>query len=293
MKRLEKEEIKEVVDIRKKGISYRKIARRFNRSLDTVLKYCKNVKLSESIKLKLKREVEKRQKIFIKKYAKVKPIKYSSINKNKANLLGHIFFDGHLRNEKGRHLITYTNSSLFAINNFVKLMKREFALDCNKIYTGKIVSVYHTAVFLSKILVENLIRDFGEFSTKKGARVPDIIKRSNENIRVSFLRAFWDDEGSISHYGALQGCSKSEMMIKDLVDMHRELGIDCTEQKSKGYSYIAISKKINNMKKFHKKVGFEFGKITRGKNKERFKKDVLHEFLYGTVAQPEKEIYFG
>ena len=119
------------------------------------------------------------------------------------------------------------------------------------------------------------------FSTSKGARVPDLIKTATTEIKASFLRAFWDDEGSISNRGDLTGASVSEPMIDDLIALHRALGIDSIKYMSsripKPVFYLIVRKNRANYQKFVERIGFEYATITKGHNIGKFKKDVLLE----------------
>lgn len=279
MNALDKKEVYNIQKLRLEGNSYKEIAKVIKRSPATVLKYSNNVILSVDAEERIRKKEQVSQIQFVKKYAKEKEITDSPLDEDKANLLGHLFFDGSVSISGTSYRINYTNASLPAIESFIKRVSKTYSIIPSKLQVEKRKSVYYQTSFSSKKLVNKLNNSFGSFSTKNNIGIPQIIKDSSEGIRCAFMRAFWDDEGSISCRGVLQGCSKSERMIDDLVNLHKGLGIKCTKCESRGCYYINISKKKANMILFSKKIGFEFGKITRGINKEKFKKEVLSNFV--------------
>lgn len=202
-----------------------------------------------------------------------------------ARLLGHAFFDGCVVAREGKYILNYTNASQNAVNFFIKLVKLKYGLNpsyCTdfKRHTTRIF----TAEFYCKKLYFHLLNYSNSFSTKNEIGIPDLIKQGFDECKIQFLKAFWDDESCIDVRGRLSGCSKSEKMIFDLVELHAQFGIICT--KSKNLKGISVLRILNNSRSiFAEKINFDFGIICRGYNKGRLKKDVLNSFIDGPVAQ--------
>ena len=107
----------------------------------------------------------------------------------------------------------------------------------------------------------------------------------DEKKITEFLRAFWDDEGTISidlkkRSIKLRGRQKDEKVRNFLLELHREIGIPAREDYDR--LGIIISRR-DNLKKFFEKIGFSHGvKIGRGKGNLRYGKEklqVLREIL--------------
>lgn len=295
MHKLSEEKINQVQRLRKQGIAYKKIAKRLKIGCGSALKYAESVKLSKEAKLKLKKNESENWAKFVRKYAKEKEITDISLNAVKANIIGHLFFDGSVSiNKGGKYRITYTNSSRKSLDCFIKNICAIYSIGAPKIqkHSGK-TPVFHVE-FYSKKLVKSLIDYSHSFSTTKNIGVPGDIKNATEEVVIGFMKAFWEDEGSIRYDGSIVGSSMSEKMIEDLIDLHESLNIKCTKQRnnSNGCFTIYIRDKMNNKLRFAEKIGFSQGKITRGKNKGRFKNDILFGSVSGAIAQsgraPEK-----
>ena len=221
-------QIQSIRSMRTEGLAYRKIAKQLGAGVGSVLKYSSDVQLSNEQLLQLKANEHGAKTIFVFNFAKPKGIKVPELNEDFANLLGHLFFDGHVSNFNGKYVLGYTNSTYAAIQNFSEKLKSCFDLAPAKIFrvSGGKIGWFQLAAY-SKIAYLLLMQIAPTFSTSKDARVPKIIFEASPSVKSAFLRAFWDDEGCISNDGTLIGVSKSEPMIDDLISMHEGLGIDC------------------------------------------------------------------
>lgn len=275
--------IQEIKIQRGKGTGYKTIAKNLDLSPGTTYKYSKNIILPDKAKRNLLNQEKKKQAIFVSNFAKEKEIKYPKFDENFANLLGHLFFDGSVCYSKGKYMLSYTNSSETAITNFVNLLEFCFGLKNPGItkYKGKNIDWYE-AIMYSKKAYNFLLTLSYSFSTTKNIGVPKFIFESNNWVKSSFLRAFWDDEGCISNKGVLSGFSNSKKMIRDLVKLHTQLGIDCYMKSAKsersGFKYkILVRRRDDNFHNFFCDVGFQFGVVTKGYNIGKTKKEVLLE----------------
>src|SRR3989338_4340574 len=240
-----------IKSLRSEGLSFKQIAKQLSLSPATVYKYAKNVVLSDAAKNKIKLVEETSRINFISKFAVQKQITLSHLDAFKSRLLGHLFFDGHV-----------------------------YGLTENYIYqkTGVNVKVY-TVDFYSKNACQDLFSFSNSFSTKQEIGIPKEILNGNETIRSSFLKAFWNDEGSVSCNGNVTGGSKSKRMIFDLKDLHKSLGVECTNYVDNKTCVNILRIRKNSLIHFSQKIGFDYSIITKGKNIGRLKKDVLNEII--------------
>lgn len=286
-------QVQEIRSMRAEGLAYRKIAKKLGAGIGSVLKYSSDIELSAEQILQLKANEYGAKRIFISNFAKPKEIKAPRLNEDFANLLGHLFFDGHVMHDSGKYVLGYTNSTYAAIENFSQKLETCFALKPSKIFRvngGKIGWFQLTAYSKNAYLFLKHISP--TFSTSKKARIPQILFCANVAVKSAFMRAFWDDEGCISNAGELTGTSKSEEMVDDLVKLHQSLSIQCTKsiahRKRWGVIYrIRISRNWENYSQFIAFVGFEHANVTRGYNIGKAKKAVLLEKfnqLYGNSA---------
>jgi len=75
-----------------------------------------------------------------------------------SRILGHLFFDGSVREKKTkRYQVNYSNASIHSVKNFIKLIKSSFDLNPSKIhkYSGKNGKYYQVSVYYKKF-VNNL-----------------------------------------------------------------------------------------------------------------------------------------
>jgi len=284
MKELTKKKIESITHLRKKGHGYKAIAKRLYLSPSTVHKYARQTKLSKIAKLKLTKNQSIREQKFAKVFAKSKEIKTPHLDEKLAFVLGHLFFDGSVSKiSNGQYRFNYTNSSYPAVMAFITNIHNVFGISSHSLLVQKGKNVdWYMATFSSK-KVWTFVKQFSfSFSTKENIGIPNQIKEATQKIQRAFLRTFWDDEGSVSHTGALSGSSKSELMIDDLITMHHLLGIKSRKSinKTSGCYNINLGQRLEKQIKFQKSINFRFGKVTKGHNVGRFKKDVLQKIIY-------------
>lgn len=282
MKALSAQGIIEVKALRSQGIAYKKIASILSLSPATVLKYSKSVRLNNEAKQLLLNNELKNQKKFCGEYSQEKDFRVPKLDEDFANLLGHLFFDGSVCTCNGKFILAFTNASKTAVDNFVSLLWKCMGLRAGKIYLIKGVNVdYYQVECYSKKAYMFLSSISSSFSTTDNIGVPAEIFNANDSIKASFLRAFWDDEGCISHAGTLSGVSKSEKMIRDLVLLQERLGIASwartTIREDGPIHLIVVAKNKPNFARFMYKIGFEHAIVTKGYHIGKAKKDLLLE----------------
>ena len=203
----------------------------------------------------------------------------------KIRVIGHLLFDGCVFQSGFGCSIKYTNSSKQLIDQFIRDIKEVYGI--NK-YTllereGKFAIIYEV-IFRSKLMYEDLIDYFPSYSTSNNTiEIPKIIMENEDNLKLEFLRAFWEDEGSISHTGRLMADLKSEKVINQLATLHKYFGLKYYLYKYKeytGYMYkISLSRTKENTIRFYSLGLFDKAIITHGHNVRKTKKEVLKEAI--------------
>jgi len=269
--------------LRTQGIGFKTIAKQLSCSPASVHKYAKNIPLSKQAKASLIESQKKLRSNFAENYAKEKEIIYPSLSVDLARVLGHLFFDGSVDFTNGKYMLSYCNSSIELINEFVSKACILFSLKAAKISKFKGVNLdWYQSTFYSKKAFY-FVKGFSPcFSTSKNIDLPTEIISAEDSVKESFLLAFWADEGCIDCRGRLTGSSKSKKMIEGLFKLHKSLGIDCKKhlnKKGKAHS-LSIKRTVDNYSKFYQKIGFSKAIVKAGYNLGRYKQEVLAEHLH-------------
>ncbi|MBU0635915.1 hypothetical protein KKE06_02720 [Candidatus Micrarchaeota archaeon] len=143
--------VQNVVSFRKRGISYKKIARLLKLSSSSVHKYAKTIQLSKKKKQMLKQNGIKNQQAFVSRLEK--RILTPCLNADFANLLGHLFFDGSVFcGSNSKFCLSFTNASKKAIDSFLEKINSCFGLGSQKIYktNGKNVDFFEAQIYSKK-----------------------------------------------------------------------------------------------------------------------------------------------
>lgn len=280
------EAIRYLQKCRRDGYSYNELysvlrRKKFNFSLGigTIISYTKHIRLSKNgvkrLKEKIKRDRRKAQKLSIKKqiesgrddwnkylnYDPTKPIKRQpkKLTKEKARLIGHCLFDGYI--DLKNYVIAYFSNIEEQVNSFIDLVKKTYGLN-GEVKSRKQGGYY--CRICSKKAVKDLIKYSPDYSTRSDRKIiiPKEILSGSLEIKRSFLRAFWDDEGAIicnrrkgkgGYYHLtrkLEAFCENENIGKDLQKLHNDLIINSHISRKR----ITISG-TENLKKF-KEVGF-------------------------------------
>jgi len=259
--------------LRKKGYSYSEIANKVKMSRKFAWKIAKDVKFSRKGKNRYHKKV-KGIPIIIK-------IQNKTLTIPKIRIIGHLLFDGTVYNKNYNYIARYINSSRNLIEQFIRDMKEVYGISPTDLEEH---SSYSKVTFKSKYLYVDLMNYFKSYSTSNlSIMVPNSIINSNRNIKLEFLKAFFEDEGSISATGRLMGDLKSKKIIKQLGDLLKEFGFKfgiCSYKEPTGYMYkIYLSKTKDNLINFLRLGLFEKAIVTHGKNKGKTKLEVLKKAI--------------
>ena len=259
--------IKQIKQLRNDGLTLMEIVHKTGLSKTTIFHHVKNIPKSKYLKEKLRLIKIRAQKIganmrrgkTIKKYSFLKPEKWDL---GLINLIAHFLFDGEIR----RTWLAYNNRSPVLIENVLESMKKYFNVSdykkYNNITTGVVRIAYHHV-------------EIASFVRKKADELLDYIPHAPFEHKISFLKAFFDDEGSITfrkNKRIVRGYQHSleilNIVKKLLVDLEIESKID------KKYFELYIYQK-NNLLKFQKLINFTSGiKVNGNRSNSIWKKNL-------------------
>ena len=265
----------DIKKLRKEGHSYGEISKIVKRSRKFVWKKSKDVKFSEHGKKRYHREVKGIVNL-------IKP-QNSKLTVSKIRVMGHILFDGMLTKSKEYHkIIRYINSSKELISQFIKDVKEIYGLEPTAFEIEKGLNLpTYKVTFSSKLMYEDLIKYLSSYSTTKNISLPDSIINANKKLKLEFLRAFFNDEGSISANGRIMADLKSKNILAQIVNMLKEFDLYfkmITYEDYKGKTYkIYLPKNYKNLRQAYELELFDKSIITHGHNIRRKKLDVLKE----------------
>ncbi|OGN20446.1 MAG: hypothetical protein A3F25_02175 [Candidatus Yanofskybacteria bacterium RIFCSPHIGHO2_12_FULL_45_19b] len=172
------------------------------------------------------------------------PKEFTEWTASLVDLIAHTIFDGEINYSDVR----YTNRSRALLENFREKMKLVYD------YEPKRYKKYNEVITLAYNNVE-----LARYVDIKKAELLNKITAFSKELKLSFLKAFFNDEGSVTFLGkkrAVRGYQHS-LMILDLVknllvDFNIESKVD------KKYFEIIVSRK-ENLVKFQKLINFSSG----------------------------------
>ncbi|MBI4158643.1 LAGLIDADG family homing endonuclease [Candidatus Woesearchaeota archaeon] len=218
----------------------------------------------------------------------LKAIKKQSVNLSpqKARILGHLFFDGSVFVSDYHYTISYINSSEKLVRQFISDVGRIYGLypSSFEIGNGSCISFFRVKYF-SKMLYQDVKKYSSSYSTRDMKHIPFKILNGNKNIKLEFLRAFWEDEGSITvkNRFKISADLKSYTFIRQLGTLHKQLGIDygISEYTQKDQQYYKLFLKVNrnNIKKFFDLGLFNLSIVSKGENAGLRKSYILNRIV--------------
>lgn len=266
-----KEEIRQ---LRKQGYSFSEIARTVGKSRKFVWKVSKDISFSEEGSNRYNKEVKGITK-------KIK--QQNTISVQKVRIISHLLFDRTIFKTGYHKIVRYINSSKELIGQFIKDVEEVYGLNLSsfEIIQGVNLPTYKVS-FSSKEFYNDLLKYSLSYSTsKEETTIPKEILGGNKEVKIEFLRAFWQDEGSISSIGRISGDLKSKKVINQIIDLHKEFGLNLKLIKylnKNGFIYkVYLLKSKENLERFCNLRLFDKSIITHSKNLGKRKFDVLLE----------------
>ena len=268
---------KTIIDLRKKGYSYAELSKISGETKRVIHRIVKGVSFSEEGMIRRQKELTG-----ITKNIKPQQIK---ISPQKTRIIAHLMFDGTIFKLKYHRVMRYINSSRELINQFTQDVYEIYGLmpSAFEELEGKTSPVFKVT-FYSKEMYEDLLKYSSSYSTSKTeTSIPELILKGNRDVKIEFLRAFWEDEGSISAVGRIMADLKSERVIKQIIVLQEERGLSFKlilyHKDNKELYKIYLPKSLENLEKFQDLNLFGNSIITHGVNSKRRKEDVLKEHI--------------
>lgn len=282
MRKISLESIRNIKRLRRKGFSYKRMAKHLKMSVGSSYFYSNNIPLSKKAKRKLELRKIKNQKYFINKYAKIRKVNPpKTISKELIRIIGHCFFDG-----------TVMSWGVFYFNTSPKLIK-EFILDMKSVFniSPSIVEIYkkkphHHFICRLGYYYTDISRHLLQYSPTYNTsidkvEIPKFIFKLPKSLICEFLRTFWDDEGCVKSCGDVTAKIKSKNFADSLCKLHEVVEIKIKRYydiKNAAYE-LYIPKHSSNLLKFRDTIGFKNAITHRGKNVGIYKTDLLNRIV--------------
>jgi hypothetical protein len=158
-------------------------------------------------------------------------------------LISHFMFDGEIKN----HSCVYNNRNKVLIDQVNSLMERVFKLQSHY-WLNRITGV--SRIYYSHV-------ELAQYVKEKSERLKQYIKNASLSEKKIFLKAFFDDEGSV-HFDKklVRGYQHNLEILKLVQKMLNDFDIESKIDEK--YKEIVISRKPNLIK-FRDKINFSKG----------------------------------
>lgn len=194
------------------------------------------------------------------------PIKW---NPQLANLIGHMIADG---SAKKSNMFTYANKRKELINEVLHDIWSTFGnVDCavareNRKYKQDLHErLYKIYIVRIPAIIGVIIKKFCKKFGSKTAVVPKVIWTSNIETKSSFLRALFDDEGSVYiKEKKIKIKLANKKLIKQIKKLLKQLSIESGKIQKDKKSYLINICGFRDLKTFSELIGFTH-KIKRKK----------------------------
>jgi len=248
--------IADVVKMRASGFTLGEIVARTGLSKTTIFYHIQTIPKSDTLLKKLRTIALENQKSLsaqrrgksIKAYSFARPLKW---NADFVSLIAHLNFDGDIRHSSAN----YNNRNIVLIEKVKKYMGDLLNVDDFKIYKNSRSGVLKLCYFNVEI---------ASFVKQKSEELWNYIPVALSNEKISFLQAFFDDEGCITFENKkrlIRGYQHSIIILKIVQKLLSDFGIQSNINEK--YFEIIISKK-ENLLKFQQLINFTPGVCVNG-----------------------------
>lgn len=247
--------ISDIVQMRNDGFTLGEIVAKTGLSKTTIFHHIQTISKSDLLIRKLRQIVLEKQKA-IADQRRGKSIKLYLFNRPQywtdefVNLVAHFLFDGRITRTS---CIYYSRNSVLRdiiTDNMAKLMNVSDYKLYDTLGGVKRVCYFHVEV--------------ASFIKNRGQGLLDYIVSAPESHKISFLRAFFDDEGCITFTGKkrlVRGYQHSGSMLILIKKLLADLGIESRIDEK--YCELYISRR-HNLLKFQQLIGFTPGVCVNG-----------------------------
>jgi hypothetical protein len=235
-------------NLRKSGFTLGQIIDSTNLPKTTVYKYISDISLSAAVKKEVLRKNTER----IRKYCpytkgKCAPgreiFKPDKLSRDLIFLISHFMFDG----EINKYSCIYNNRNKKLIERMRVLMKKIFNLQPHP-YFNKFTGV-------NRISYHHI--ELADYVKRKSQELIVCIKNASATEKKTFLRSFFDDEGSVHYkHNLVRGFQHNLEILRLIQNLLNDFGIKSKIDEK--YQEIIISRK-ENITKFYNNINFSDG----------------------------------
>jgi len=260
--------------LRKKGFSYREISNKTNIPKTTIYDWTNKIYLSKKSKKRIQNIVIKGiQKANTNRvYPRRKIRKPKEWSAELISTIAHFMFDGTIR---GHYCSYYSKDQA----NILRMQKNVLNLFKIKPITRNRNGVISISYFYTEL---------AEYVENRAKRIISHIKKAPKKDIVVFLKAFFDDEGSVCfEYKRVRGYQHSSEILKLIKHLLSSLGIK--SKINKDNTEITIPRK-NNLIKYKKLINFSPGiYINPNRKNSVWKKKLLKSKILDLVINSYKK----
>jgi hypothetical protein len=235
-------------NLRKRGCTLGEIIKATNLPKTTIFYHIRDIPLPLKVKKRLVREnIQRLKEIALRRKGKCLPgrivIKPKRWTPKLIFLIAHFMFDGAIE----AHSCIYNNRNKILIDRVNSLMKKVFKLQSHH-WLNRITGV--SRIYYSHVELARYIKE-------KSERLKQYIKNASLSEKKIFLRAFFDDEGSV-HFDKklVRGFQYNLEILKIIQNLLKDFDIESKIDEK--YKEIVISRKPNLIK-FRNKINFSKG----------------------------------
>ncbi len=269
------------IDLRRQDMTIGEIARLTGRAKSSIYTYIKDIPLSPE----RRKQITKRHTVHLVTFNKARkgisalgrhPKEFHRWTPSLISLVAHLLFDGEM---SGRGSCVYTNSSAVLLQQVRISMKKIYDFEPKRVESTP--GVY-------RISYHNV--ELESYLKKKAVELMRVVPRLERNLQRQFLRAFFDDEGSVYFIGTKRAVRGYQHNHKTLFLVQRLLkGFGIESAVDVKYNEITITKK-ENLKKFSVKIGFSPGvRINGNRANSRWKQHLeKRDILRRAIAAYQK-----
>jgi len=234
------------IRLRKRGYALGEIVKITGRPKTSVYFHIKSIELSETVK----RAIKKQWAIRIKTFNKARkgksnfnrhPHQFINWTGNIVSLVAHLLFDGELRHSG----CFYTNQNKVLLDKVENLMRKVYDYPPQR--SEPTPSVYRTSYYNVEL---------SAYIKEKTKELLFCIPTMPKELKRSFLRTFFDDEGSVYFIGnkrLVRGYQHSSEILNIIHSLLNDFGV--TSKIDEKYHEIVISGR-ENLKRFRAEINF-------------------------------------
>ena len=269
--------IEKIIKLRKNGFTITEIIFDTGLPKSTILHHIQDIPRSDYLKEKIRlarlkaqnRIAASRRGKSFKTYRFLKPEKWSI---DLVNMLAHFIFDGSIK----RTSCVYYNRSQVLVDMMIQ----------------KMVTILHVSDYKTYMTPEGVKRisyhhvEIAAFVRRKADELLEYISTAPMKYKISFLKAFFDDEGSITYKKnkrVVRGYQHTLKILQIVEGLLKD--IDIESKVDEKYFEICIYKK-DNLLKFQKLINFTPGIYVNGKRTNSiWKKDLEKRKILGMALE--------